>query len=213
MFLICSASRICSFCLLFWCSNIVFSVRIFRNFVVGHEWFFNCCAMELVSERCIVNLLDRLVEVKSTYISLFSEIQSPKVHLNWYIIFIRSCRLHGYPRPSLATSTYRSSPPAGLQSYIPYPHIAVVCMFELVVLLLLGHMWGPIGVHHLWARRLLLQQCSACLVRLTLIAFVMRGRWPYSCRQDLFNITRSIYINLVMNKPQWLICYETLKPN
>ena len=38
---------------------------------------------------------------------------------------------------------------AGLQSYIPYPHIAAVCMFELVVLLLLGHMWGSIGVHHL----------------------------------------------------------------
>ena len=34
----------------------------------------------------------------------------------------------------------------------PYPHIAAVCMFELVVLLLLGHIWGPIGVHHLWAR-------------------------------------------------------------
>ena len=39
--LICSPSRICSFCLLFWCSNIiVFSVRIFRNSVVGNECFF-----------------------------------------------------------------------------------------------------------------------------------------------------------------------------
>ena len=35
--------------------------------------------------------------------------------------------------------------------YILYPHIAAVCMFKLVVLLLLGHMWGSIGVHHLWA--------------------------------------------------------------
>ena len=41
---------------------------------------------------------------------------------------------------------------AGLQGYIPYPHIAAVCMFELVVMLLLGHMRGSIGVHHLWAR-------------------------------------------------------------
>ena len=32
-----------------------------------------------------------------------------------------------------------------------YPHIAAVCMFELVILLLLSHMWGFIGVHHLWA--------------------------------------------------------------
>ena len=57
-------------------------------------------------------------------------------------INIMSCRLHGYPRPSLATSPYRSSPSAGLQGYIPYPYISAVCMFELVVLLLPGHMWG-----------------------------------------------------------------------
>ena len=49
----------------------------------------------------------------------------------------------------VATSPYHSSPLAGLQGYIPYPHIAAVCMFELVVLLLLGHMRGSIGVHHL----------------------------------------------------------------
>ena len=60
-----------------------------------------------------------------------------------------SCRQHGYPRPSLATSPYYSSLLAGLQGYIPYPHRAAVCMFELVALLLLGHMWGSIGVHHL----------------------------------------------------------------
>ena len=40
---------------------------------------------------------------------------------------------------------------------------------------------------------LLLRQSPACLVRLTWIVFVMRGRWPYSwcfvgcCLQDLFN--------------------------
>ena len=63
------------------------------------------------------------------------------------IIIIMSCRRHGYPWPSLATSPYHSSLLAGLPGYIPYPHIAVVCMFELVVLLLLGHMRGSIGVH------------------------------------------------------------------
>ena len=57
-----------------------------------------------------------------------------------------------YPWPSLATSPYRSLPLAGLQGYILYPHIAAVCMFELVILLLPSHMWGSIGVHHLWAR-------------------------------------------------------------
>ena len=35
------------------------------------------------------------------------------------------------------------------QGYIPYPHIAAECMFVLLVLLLSGHMWGSIGVHHL----------------------------------------------------------------
>ena len=68
------------------------------------------------------------------------------------IIIIISCRQHGYPWPSLATSPYHSSPLAGLQGYIPYPHGAVLCMFKLVILLLLGHVLGSIGVHHSWAR-------------------------------------------------------------
>ena len=54
-----------------------------------------------------------------------------------------------------------------------------------------------VGVHRstsLMSSSLLLQQCSACLVHLTWIVFVMGGSWPYSwcfvgcCRQDLFNI-------------------------
>ena len=68
------------------------------------------------------------------------------------IIIIMSCRQHGYPWPFLATFPYRSSPPAGLLGYILCPHIAAVCKFGLVVLLLLGHMWGSIGVRHLRAR-------------------------------------------------------------
>ena len=60
-----------------------------------------------------------------------------------------------------------------------------------------------VGVHRsiwLMISSLLLQQCPACLVRLTWIVFVMGGRWPYSwylvgcCRQDLFNISRSIFV-------------------
>ena len=54
-----------------------------------------------------------------------------------------------------------------------------------------------VGVHKstsLMSSSLLLQQCPACLVRLTWIVFVIGGRWPYSwflvgcCRQDLFKI-------------------------
>ena len=70
------------------------------------------------------------------------------------IIIIMSCGQYGYPWPFLSTSPYHSSLLAGLQRYIPYHHIAAVCMFELVVLLLIGHMWGSTGVPHLWARRL-----------------------------------------------------------
>ena len=60
-----------------------------------------------------------------------------------------------------------------------------------------------VGVHRstsLMSSSLLLQQCRACLVRLTWIVFVMGGRWPYSwcfagcCLQDLFNISRSILV-------------------
>ena len=63
--------------------------------------------------------------------------------------------------------------------------------------------WPYAGVHRsttLMSSSLLLQQCPACLVRLTCIVFVMGGRWPYSwclvgcCRQDLFNIARNILV-------------------
>ena len=59
------------------------------------------------------------------------------------------------------------------------------------------------GVHRktsLMTSSLLLQQCPACLVRQTLMVFVMGGRWPYSwsfvrcCLQDLFNIARGILV-------------------
>ena len=68
-----------------------------------------------------------------------------------------------------------------------------------------------VGVHRstsLMSSSLLLQQCPACLARLTWIVFVMGGRWPYSwcfvgcCRQDLFNIARNI---LVMSFTSYLI--------
>ena len=62
-----------------------------------------------------------------------------------------------------------------------------------------------VGVHRctsLMNTSLLLQQCPACLVRLTWIVFVMGGRWPYSwcfmgcCYEDLFNIARNILMQL-----------------
>ena len=82
-----------------------------------------------------------------------------------------SRRQRGYPWLSLAISPYHSSPPAGLQGYILCPHIVAVCKFVLVVPLL----HSPcVGVHRstsLMSSSLLLQQCSACLVRRTCIVF------------------------------------------
>ena len=81
------------------------------------------------------------------YILIFNTPSHIYIHTH-----IKSCRQHIYPWPSLATSPYHSSLLPSLQGYIPYPHITAVCMFELVVLLLLGHMRESIGVHHWWVR-------------------------------------------------------------
>ena len=60
-----------------------------------------------------------------------------------------------------------------------------------------------VGIHKstsLMSSSLLLQQCPACLVRLTWIVFVIGGRRPYSwclvgcCCQDLLRIARSILV-------------------
>ena len=65
-----------------------------------------------------------------------------------------------------------------------------------------------VGVHRstsLMSSSLLLQQCPACLARLTWIVFVMGGRWPYSwclvgcCRQNLLNIACSILVYAIHN--------------
>ena len=61
------------------------------------------------------------------------ELRSPGPLANTFII-IFSCHQHGYPWPSLATSPYPSSLLAGTQGYIPYPHRAAVCRFELVAI-------------------------------------------------------------------------------
>ena len=63
--------------------------------------------------------------------------------------------------------------------------------------------WPYVGVHRstsLMNSSLLLQQCPACLVRLTCIVSVTGSKWSYSwclvgcCRQDLFNIALNILV-------------------
>ena len=95
---------------------------------------------------------------------------------------------HGYPWPSLATPPYRPLLPAGIQSYILFRHRAAAYRFYLVVLPLIVHVKGSIGLQHL---------CPACLVRLTLKIFVIGGRWPYSCCFVWCNIARRILVSLL----------------
>ena len=64
---ICWACRICSHSYLILCAIIaVLSTRIFQHLDLGIEWVLRCKAMKLESLRCIINLLERVVVVRST---------------------------------------------------------------------------------------------------------------------------------------------------
>ena len=135
-----------------------------NSFVLGYSLnLFICLAMSIFFISIIVR--SYLPLLCGFYISIliylhlwlyfspfFSPLWSFSMMCKACEFIIMSCRPHGYPWPSLATFPYRSSPPAGLLGYILCPHIAAVCKFGLVVLLLLGHMWGSIVVRHLRAR-------------------------------------------------------------
>ena len=67
--------------------------------------------------------------------------------------------------------------------------------------------WPYVGVHRwtsLMSSSLLLQQCLACLVRLSWIVFAIGGRWPYSwclvecCRQDLFSFFQAAVVSILL---------------
>ena len=126
-----------------WIFNFLISLFVWRIFVLTKIFdrfflyvlkFFNILQFRVLTLELILNI----------YIYIYIYI--------YIIIIIMSYRQHRYPWLSLATFPYRSSPLAVLQGYNPCSHKAAVCMFELVVLLLNGHMWGSIGGHHLWAR-------------------------------------------------------------
>ena len=59
-----------------------------------------------------------------------------------------------------------------------------------------------VGIHKstsLMSSSLLLQQCPACLVRLTWIVFVIGGRWPYiCCKYRIWNIFKR-WVNILLN--------------
>ena len=65
---------------------------------------------------------------------------------------------------------------------------------------------------------LLLQQCSACLVRLIWMVFEMGGRWPYSCCfvgccfQDSFNIARSVFVQFLSSFFSILCQHQVVHP-
>ena len=111
------------------------------------------------------------------------------------IIIILSCRQDRYPWLSLATF------PSGRSSGLHPVSSHSCCLYVRAGLLALARPY--VGVHRstsLMSSSLLVQQCPACLVRLTWIVSVIGGRWLYSwcfvgcCRQDLFNIAHNILV-------------------
>ena len=62
--------------------------------------------------------------------------------------------------------------------------------------------WSYVGVHRstsLMSSSLVLQQCPACLIRLTRIVFVMGGRWLYSWKWLNY---KTRLISILKNKQQ-----------
>ena len=133
----------------------------------------------------------------TAYLRRIMQLVSSAAITNWakniqghHHLIILSCHQHGSPWPSLATPPYRSSLLAGPQGYILNPNRAV------------GRpaFARPCdGVHKstsLMSSSLILQQCPACLVLLTLIVFVMGGWWPYSwCFVGVASSTVPKFIN------------------
>ena len=109
------------------------------------------------------------------------------------IIIVMSCRRHGYPWPSLAPGRSSGLHPVSSHSCCMYVRVgrpAFARPYE--------------GVHRstsLMSSSLLLQQCPAYLVHLTLIIFVIGSRWPYSwccvrcCLHDQFNMLAAFLCN------------------
>ena len=98
-----------------------------------------------------------------------------------FIIIILSCHQHGYPWPHshhLSLSFIAFGRSSGL-----HPISSQRCCMS-VRAGRPGFARPCEGVHRsrsFMSLSLLIQQCPACLVRLTWIVFVMGGRWPYSC--------------------------------
>ena len=133
------------------------------------------------------------------------------MHPEWYYFFgfhIRDKSSSSY----LAISTYISDPlsPSSLSSIAPGRSSGLhpvssqsCCMYVRAGRPAFARPCeGAYRSTSLTSSSLLLQQCPACLVRLTLIVFVADGRLPYSCYfmecclQDLFNIARGILVLL-----------------
>ena len=78
-----------------------------------------------------------------------------KLQFAFYKFLISSCRAACTDIPDplspLSLSFIASGRSSELHPISSHSSCMYVCMFELVVLLLLGHKWGSIGVHHLWA--------------------------------------------------------------
>ena len=96
------------------CTHWVFVLEILNPFMVAHLLILLilCC-----SWRSAVHIY--LLYIYIYIASIFYLMPVYVFACLYIIIIIMSRRLRGYPWPSLAISPYHSSPPAGLQGYIP----------------------------------------------------------------------------------------------
>ena len=134
-----------------------------------------------------------------------------------------SCRQHGYPWPSLAISPDRSSPPADLQCCNPYPHRAAVQKQDDQLEHRAGRPafeWPYVGVHRsasFMSSSLLLQQCPACLVHLTIYIYMSMDDNIHVCVGACVCVWVGVYVCVwvgvcVMKKDivTWITCHFIL---
>ena len=100
------------------------SLRSNKRFWLGKTMQYskaNLICISIKMEFFINPLWDQIIcrlQKTSLSASILTELKA-KINIDIIIIIIiMSCRQHGYPWPSLVTSPYHSSPPAGLQRYI-----------------------------------------------------------------------------------------------
>ena len=133
--------------------------------------------------------------------------ETPVLELSRIDLFQRSETISSSSYCTIRTDLPDSLPPPF--SIVHRSREVFQTIFCIGIELYIGSSWSSYFCSSMWVchkstslmnSSLSLQQCPACLVRLTWIVFVMGSKWPYiycfveCCLQDLFNIARIIFV-------------------